>query len=272
MRLPADWQTRMVDMIRGAAPLDGTWFTGGPALSPQAQIAVYREQYRLRLFDAVVIEAPGLAKLLGVAMNGDAPDPAWLSDVDGPGLIHDYIADCPSRSWTLDRVADALADWLRDRGARVELVEMARLDHAVQRGFAAAEGMPLRAEDLSRMPRLALQPHVSLLRNRTNVHRVRSALLSGDAPPDLVPGDFPLVIFRRGVRMRHWEIPLGSWGILCGIQDGLEVGSAIERAFARGWLSMDQLGSELGAWFADFAERNLVQLAGPTFGDVLGAP
>lgn len=244
--LPADWRERMVDMIRGAADLDGAWFTGGPALEPVAQIGVYREQYRLRLYDALVEEVPGLSALL----DDDARE----------RLLRAYLADHPSKSWTLNRVADGLADWLERRGAPVAQVEMARLDRAVQRGFEAAEGRSLRAEDLLSMPRLRLQPHVTVLRTSHNVHRIRSAGLLGQQPPPLARGDFPLVVFRRGIKMRHWEVPLGSWGILAGIADGLDVGAAIERTFERGWLDAEALTANIGPWFREYAERNLVEL------------
>lgn len=237
----------MVEMIRGAAPLDGSWFAGGPVLGPLDQIGVYREQYRLRLGDALLEEVPG-----------------WCAMVEPPErdrVVEAYLAAHPSRTWTLNRVADAFADWLEGAGAPVAQVEMARLDHAVQRGFEAASGRPLRPEDLAEIPPLRLQPHVRLLRFTHDVHRLRAAVLAGETPPELGRGDFPLVIFRRGLRMRHWELPLGAWAVLDGLARGLSVAGAIERALAEGLLAEADLGEPLSTWFHDFVTRELVERA-----------
>lgn len=237
----------MVEMIRGAAPLDGAWFAGGPVLGPTEQIGVYRDQYRMRLGDALLEELPG-----------------WCAMVDEPQrgrVVEAYLAAHPSRTWTLNRVADAFAGWLEGGGAPVAQVEMARLDLAVQRGFEAAAGRPLRPEDLAEVPPLRLQPHARLLRFTHDVHRLRAAALAGEAPPPLTQGDFPLVIFRRGLQMRHWELPLGAWALLDGIARGLAVEAAVERALAEGLLDEGDLGARLSTWFRDFVVRDLVERA-----------
>lgn len=248
-RLPPDWRERMVEMIRGAAPLDGSWFAGGPVLRPADQITVYRDQYRMRLGDAFLEEVPGWCAL--------------VDEQEQERVVAAYLAAHPSRTWTLNRVADAFADWLEQQGAPVVQVEMARLDRAVQRGFEAAEGRPLRPEDLATLPPLRLQPHVSLLRLTRDVHRARSAISSGAALPEISEGDFPLVVFRRGLRMRHWELPLGAWALLDGIARGLPVGAAIERAHAEGLVTDEDLSSRLSTWFSDFVTRDLVERPDP---------
>lgn len=253
-QLPEDWQERMVDMIRGAQPLDPDWFTGGPVCTPLEQIAIYRRQYRLRLYDALLVEVPGLRKMLGETPEAEA-------------LLWRYIEENPSRSFSLNRIADRLADWLtaqRQDGADVpiEVIEMAHLDRAVARGFEAAPGAPLDPSALLTMPPLRLQPHVTLLRLSRNVHELRSALLTDQDRPEIVEGDYPLVVFRRGIAMRHWAVPLGLWGILEGISRGRPVAGAIEEAFARGLVDSETLSREIGGWFRDLAERQLVELSG----------
>jgi hypothetical protein len=242
--LPPDWQERMVEMIRGAASLDDAWFAGGPVCTPLQQIGIYRRQYELRLYDALVEEIPGLAHLLGD---------------QGEDLLRRYLLEEPSRSWTLNRVADALPGWLQRQGVARHLVEMAHLDRAVQKGFEAAPGAPLDPASLITMPALRLQPHVSLLRLTHNVHEIRSAALLDREPPALRAGDYPIVVFRRGIKMRHWVMPLGAWGILDALADGLSVADALERVFTRGLASPEELAAEVGTWFQDFAERDLVE-------------
>lgn len=240
-----DWRNHFVEMVRGARPLDDDWFTGGPALSGMQQISVYKNQYRLRLYDAIAEEVPGLTHMLG-----EGADP----------LLRAYLFDHPSSTWTLNRVAAHLVGWLEERQVAAKFIEMARLDRAVQNGFEAAEGMPIEPAQLLTMPPLRLQPHVTLLRNTTSVHRVRSAVLSDGSTPTLVDGDFPLVVFRRGIKMRHWELSLGAWGVLDGFNQGLGPEAAINRVFEQGWADIQTLSTDVGTWFKDFSERNLVEI------------
>lgn len=245
--LPDDWRERFVEMVRGVRPLEDDWFTGGPALSAMEQIAVYKNQYRLRLYDALVEEVPGLTHLLG---GGAQP------------TLRAYLWDCPSSAWTLNRVADGLADWLQARQNPAHLIEMARLDRAVQAGFEAAAGTPIDPTALAGMPPLRLQPHVTLLDLGHNVHWIRSAVLAGKPVPELETGSFPVVVFRRGIKMRHWQMPRGAFEILRGVEDGLGVDAAIDRAFQAGVLHVETLPADIGTWFKDYAERNLVEVAG----------
>lgn len=245
MSLPADFTARMVEMIRGAAPADDAWFAGGPILSPAEQLEVYREQYRLRMWDALWEEIPGVRHLLGDGLD----DVVW-----------GYLADCPPRTWTLGDIADRLADWLAARGAPEAHVDMARLDRAVMKGFVAADGVTPTAEALATMPPLRLQPHVTLLRLRANVHEVRSAVVSGAPPPALAAGDFPVVIFRRDLRMRHAEVEPGAFAVLEALSGGATVDRAVEAALAVVG-DVPALVAKLPVWFRFFGERGLVELA-----------
>lgn len=248
--LPADWRLQMVEMIRGKEPLRSDWFTGGPKLSPLEQISVYHRQFDLRIYDALSEEIPGLHGFLG----DQAED-----------VLKAYIADCPPSSWTLNRIADGLPDWLEQRGAPRAQIEMAQLDLAIQAGFEAASGRTLSPADLASMPPLQLQPHVRLLRLTHNVHWIRSQSTTSDQePPELTTGDYPVVVFRRHIKMRHWQLSLGAWSILDGIDNGLGVEASIERAFNRGWLDPENLAAHIQTWFADYAERNLLEIAPST--------
>lgn len=247
--LPADWRERFVAMVRGAAPLSGEWFTGGPVCTPIQQAGIYAEQYRLRLYDALLLEIRGLAEL--------ARDDPRLE-----ASLRRYLADHPSRSWTLNRVADPLAPWLaREPHVPPEWVEMAWLDRAVQAGFEAADGPPVTPEQLATMPSLVLQPHVSVLRLRFDVHHFRALALGTGERREVSAGDFPVVVFRRDTVMRHWQVPLGLWGILDAIGRGLPVSAALDEVHRRGLADVPTLAEHVGGWFRDLAERNLVSVA-----------
>ena len=179
-----------------------------------------------------------------------------------PETLRAYLHDHPSTGWTLNRVANHLVAWLEERCNPRQLVEMAMLDRAVQAGFEAGDGTPIDPAALVQMPPLKLQPHVTLLPLNHNVHWIRSAVLAGaESIPDLEEGFYPVVVFRRGIKMRHWQMPRGAFEILRGIDDGLSVEAAIDRAFNEGVLNAETLATDIGTWFKDFAERNLVEIA-----------
>ena len=242
--LPPDWQHRMVGMIRGVESLQGAWFSGNRWLAPDEQIAVYHRQHELRLYEAVASEIPGLSHLLG-----EEAEP----------LLRAYLRDCPSQSWTLNRIADALPGWLRGRDAPKAHVDMAVLDRAVMGGFESGSGRTPRPEELATMPKLALQPHVRAFSVSYDVHVYRSSLMAADVPAPLRQGTWHLVTFRRGLRMRHWVMEPAPWRMLQHIEAGLEVGDALERLVAEG-TPIETLVSGLQGWFQSYTERNLVEI------------
>jgi hypothetical protein len=231
--------------VIGASEPDPSWFNGNEFLSPRAQIQVYRTQYEIRLLEAIEEEVPGY-----VALAGDA----------GPAALRAYLTSTPSRHWTLNRVADAFADWLEQHDAPVAHVEMARLDRIVMAGFEAAWGTPLEAARLQQLPALVLQPHVGLLRATHSVHTYRSEVLADKSPPALEVGDFPVVVYRAHIRMRHLVIPAGAFTVLATLRDGGTVLEALERLVAEG-MDPGSIGPVIQQWFAMFAEHQLVQVA-----------
>lgn len=242
-----DWQAQMVAMIRGAAPLSGDLYAGSSTLTGEEQIAIYAEQYRMRLWDAFADEVPGY-----LALAGDA----------GEDVVWAFLGEHPPDHWSLGRVAEGFADWLASRGAPVEHVEMARLDHAVMRGFLAADGHTPRPEQLAQALtgalRLTLQPHVRLLAVTTSVQRTRSVWSEGGAQPPVVPGAFGLAVYRVDRAMRHVELEPGAFAALSALAAGCTLEDAVAAAVAA---EPDRAPARLSAWFASFVERGLVQVA-----------
>lgn len=235
--LPPDWRARMTEVVRGAVEPDASWFGGGPILTPRQQVEVYREQFRLRLVDALTEDLPGFVHLAGDRAEG---------------ILWDYLRDCPPDSWTLNRAADRFADWLT--GVPEAWVEMARLDLAITQGFEAADGTAIGLGDLSPGARFRLRPPVRLLRPRHAVHRLRSAVVNDRPPPALDEGDFPLVLFRKGLRMRHVELDDGAWRLLAALGSGATLEEAVEAV-----ADVPDLALHLGPWCRRIAELPLLQ-------------
>lgn len=244
--LPSDWRRQMAEVVRGAEDPDPDWFAGGVVLSPSEQIEVYRGQYRLRLVGALRTEVPGLAAVLG-----DRTDDLLLA----------YLAEHPSQSYTLNRIADRLVDWLRAQKASQLAIDMAMLDRAVMEGFEAAAGQSLQPEQLTTTPRLQLQPHVRLIAVSHEVHLLRSAVIQDkDALPEAEAREVQLVVFRRNLKMRHLEVVPSCWLVLKAFEDGAGLGEALEEAVAAG-ADPEVLEARLLDWFKLFAERDLLQAA-----------
>ncbi len=220
--LPAAWQTTMIGWIQGASEPDPTWFAGGPGLGPADQIAVYQDQFRLRMASAMAENLPGLSVLLGA---GAAE--VW----------RDYLRDHPPTGWTLDRVADTVPGWLAARGAPAAHVELAQVDLAVNHGFVAAQ-LPLpSARHLNEDVLLTLQPHVRVIRLTTDVHAWRSVALGyedSDLPPISARASV-IVVYRSAARtMRHLEIDEVWATLLESFGQTARIADALERAVAAG--------------------------------------
>ncbi|MFT5584829.1 MAG: hypothetical protein ACI9VR_002416 [Cognaticolwellia sp.] len=241
--LPPDWQSTLLEMIRGAAPLDGALFAGSESLSGDAQLGVYARQFRLRIQPALNQDAPGLAALVGPEI---AP------------LFTRYLMECPPRSWSLDHLADRLENWLARQGAPLAQQEMARLDHAVQEIFFAAEPVPLDPAALGGMPDLVTSPAVRLMTLQHSVHHFRAQALSGQSADPLVQGPFHVIVYRKARRVRHLEVAPACLALLEHIELGLE--QAVGAVLQAGLCTEAELGEQIAFWFQLFAERGLVQL------------
>ncbi len=246
MQLPDDWRDQIVAVLHGERDPDPAYFAGGPWHDPLGQIGVYQRQVWLRLIDAVREEVPGWRHL-----HGEGAD----------AVIEAYLEQCPSQSWTLTHICDRFWGWLQSSGHPAAEVEMARLDWAVNAGFIAGNPVPITPAELAAMPPLQLTPPTRLLRNAFNVHLVRSAVMTGAAAPDLVESPTTLVVFRRGLKMRHYALDPLAFRLLECIRDGQDVPAAIETVFSEG-ASEEALAAGLGGWFQLFAQKAWVQVRG----------
>ena len=234
-----DWREHVAKMILGQEPLEGDLLQGSDRLTPLQQLEIYRDQYLLRVPGALAEDRPGLRQLLGE---------------DWEELARSYLRDCPPKSWSLEHLAWGLEDWLVQRGAPTQQLEMCRLDEAVQQSFFAASGRTPRPQELQSLPALKLQPHVRLLRLCWSVSAVRSA---GEGEPRA--GDFRVLVFRPQRQVRTAVLEPACWNILKGLEQGLELDQALASALAEE--PPEGLAERVQDWFRFFVERSLVELA-----------
>jgi len=241
-RLPVDWRARLARVIAGIEEPDPSWFTGSETLTAGEQIDIYREQYELRLVEALSEQMSGTAALLG-----DEAEALFLA----------FLRARPSTSWTLNQVGHLLPDWLAERRGSSPLTDMARLDRAVSEVFSASEAQVPSPEGLSLETVLRLQPHVRLLRLDHDVHRVRAGLLDGPPPEPAARIPVHLVVYRAGVEVRHLVVHPVAWELLHVLEGGATLAGAVDAVLDQG-ADPQLLTADLGPWFQLFASRGLL--------------
>jgi hypothetical protein len=126
-------------------------------LASVERLEIYSRSYWFRVLDSLYDDFPGLRAVLG--------EKAFHS------LSRAYLADCPSRSFTLRNLGSRLTDWLQRNpdfaGDRLTLaLDMARLEWAHIEAFDGTAEKTLGLEDLQQIDatfRAALQPYIRIL-------------------------------------------------------------------------------------------------------------
>jgi hypothetical protein len=136
-------------------------------LTSTERLDIYHRQYWYRILDSFSEDFPGLSAVLGTRAFEQ--------------LSHAYLADCPSRSFTLRNLGSQLEGWLVSHpefaGKNLALaLDMIRLEWAHIEAFDNAGRKALGPEDLLELgPELviSLQPHIGLLALQYPVDELR---------------------------------------------------------------------------------------------------
>lgn len=129
-------------------------------LSSFERLEIYNRQYWFRLYASFEEDFPGLQVIVGRGKF--------------KGLMRQYIAECPSTSFTLRDLGAKLCDWLREHPAwttpRTALaLDMVRLEWAHIEAFDELQDTVPSSEDMASVQaesRFGLQPYLKLLRLR----------------------------------------------------------------------------------------------------------
>ena len=237
-------------------------------LSPRERLEIYSRSYWFRVLDSLYDDFPGLRAVLGQRTFHQ--------------LSRAYLADCPSRSFTLRNLGSRLADWLelhpKYAGKRHAVaIEMVRLEWAHIEAFDNAADKVLGPEDLLELGanfRAGLQPHVRLLElqhpvddlriqvNRASDERgaVSNAALKQKHRAvtgrvrQLKPRQIFLAVHRRNDMVYYRRIEADEYRLLGALRDGRPIGGAIRYAFENSPASTNEQRSKLETWFAAWAE------------------
>ncbi|MGK2913509.1 MAG: HvfC/BufC N-terminal domain-containing protein [Porticoccaceae bacterium] len=156
-------------------------------MPPATQVGVYAEAYRARLAEALDADFAGLH--------------AYLGDDEFERLVHAYLADHPSRHFSLRWFGLYLADFLAANlpySEHPDISEMARFEWAQCDAFDAPDTAVIGMAEFAAIaalqwPELRLGFHPSLVRLdlHANVPALWLALNAGESPPALERLDQP---------------------------------------------------------------------------------
>jgi hypothetical protein len=242
-------------------------------LTSVERLEIYSRSYWFRLLDAFADDFPGLRAVVGqVAFNR---------------LSRAYLADCPSRSFTLRNLGARLEEWLRTNqryGGRAPglALDMARLEWAHIEAFDGAAERAVGPEDLVHLNsgfRARLQPYITLLDvdhpvdeiriqvNREIEERENTAMVCASQDGRVrvrrvstlrlrpaFPSRIFLAVHRLNDTVYYRRLSPEEYLVLNAIRSGRRLGGAIEEGFRQSCAALDDRPAMVGSWFAAWAE------------------
>jgi len=197
-------------------------------------------------------------------------------------LSRAYLADCPSRSFTLRNLGSRLEDWLRrnpqQAGSNYALaVDMVKLEWAHIEAFDNAAEKALGPEDLLEPGssfRLGLQPYIRLLALQHPVDDLRIQVNRASDERGAASNAalkqkhrnmtrrvsrlklerIFLAVHRLNYSVYYRRIGVEEYRLLSALREGRVVGQAIRDAFENSSASADEQRSMIETWFAAWAE------------------
>jgi hypothetical protein len=237
-------------------------------LTSVERLEIYSRSYWFRVLDSLYDDFPGLRAVLG--------EKAFHR------LSRAYLADCPSRSFTLRNLGSRLTDWLQRNpdfaGDRLTLaVDMARLEWAHIEAFDGTAEKALGLEDLQQIDaafRAALQPYIRILdlqypvdnlriqvnresdeheaaSNTALRRRSRTAIRHASR---LNPTRIFLAVHRRNDAVYYRRIGREEYHLLGAIGRGEPIGKAIQDTFGNSLANVEERESMLETCCAVWAE------------------
>lgn len=249
---------RASELIPGAGADLGRVIADTGGLAPEQRLELYRRGYHLRLLSCMREVFPALRHALGPDLFDD--------------LALGYLAQCPSRSFTLARLGAGFSGWLEetrpDRHGEREwwpdfLVDLAALEQAFLEvydgpGLEGEGAMPSGSFPLpERVPpwgarAMALpSPALRLVTSRFPVDRYLREARSGLNPPLPLPEATTVAMCRRDYKVVLTPLDRREWSALRRLVGGEElavVANASGADLHQAW-----------AWLRSWAELGLVR-------------
>lgn len=224
-------------------------------LSPTERVAIYQRSIYSRFVECLAADFSCVHALLGA-------DEFYK-------FAQAYLADYPSRSYTLDRLGQHVPRFLRRPDLRVPnrplLLDLARLEWALLRVFHGPRVNPMQPDDFSAIPAEELEstafvmaPTMRVLAFDHAAEGILTALRRGDMPlPDFSPRQTFTLIYRKEFQV--WRAPISQpqFAMLRALALGRSVGSAIAAAIKHWEQPFDKLESAVFRWFGEWVQCGL---------------
>jgi hypothetical protein len=268
-------QTRMARAI--FAPLTGSdridpgadaaYIKPNRRMSSAQRLEIYSRSYWFRILDSLHADFPGLRAVIG--------ERAFHN------LSRAYLAECPSRSFTLRDLGSRLVEWL-ERNPRYGgschalAIDMARLEWAHIEAFDNAAEKALGPGDLLELGpdfRVRLQSHIRLLGLKYPVDDLRIQVNSADEERGaasnaalkqkhdktirraihLTPDRIFVAVHRLDETVYYRRLAHEEYLVLEAISRQISIREAIEGAFEASSASVEEQQAMLEEWFANWA-------------------
>jgi uncharacterized protein (UPF0276 family) len=236
-----------------------SWVRPKKDFPEEAQLSVYVDGYRFRLFDIVDEDYPALRVYLGTkCMNA---------------LVDEYIEATPSQTYNIARYADGLQEFILKakalRGKKVSRMaarEIAMLEHGLVEVVDLKETEafdPASIADLGpeAFLKLKLSPRAALMlfAFTHDVHAFVSHALRGGKKKNLVKKNSYVAVFRDDDEV--WRLPLEEeeYHLLSLLKTGKSLGSAIQAIARKSRMDEETLASKFQEWFGRWTAHHLLQ-------------
>jgi hypothetical protein len=232
------------------------------------RLEIYNRQYWFRILDSLTEDFPGLRAVIGQKQFDR--------------LARKYLTDCPSQSFTLRNLGSRLLPWLEAHAEFTEphgdlALDMVRLEWAHIEAFDAAERQPLTPSQIAGLngdAKLSLQPYIRLLQPHYAVDDILLALKGSSRDVATLnsrvranwlmrfggPEEIFLAVHRAEFSVHYRRLEPGEFAVLTGLQRGLPLGEAIERALADRSGEGGDCAAKVQEWFGIWSKLGWLSL------------
>jgi hypothetical protein len=236
-------------------------------LSSFDRLEIYNRQYWLRVLSIIAEDFPGLEALVGKRQF--------------ERLSRAYLAENPSRSFTLRNLGSNLESWLRANPTwagthHAVAIDVVRLEWAYVEAFDGGEEPALTLAGLTGLDAdssLSLQPHIRLLELDFAVDNFIIAVHRRQVSSGVASNAMTRVAGRRQKRLQYFSpaktllavhrfdhsvyykrLEPEAFRLLQSLQKNLPLGDALEDAFENSEISPRDQAERIQQWFSTWSE------------------
>lgn len=222
-------------------------------LTSVERVGVYQGMYLLRMVEALENDYPALAHFLGQDAFAD--------------LVTRYVAAHPSRSYTLNRLGEALPEFIRTtRGVKKKAfaADLARLERAVTEVFDAERSPEWPAGEIEKLPQGAWPGAVfvpiAAFRVLAFSYPVNAYFQSvkdeNHDHPDIGRKPTWVAVWRKNYEVWRLNLNKDGYEFLHALAGGRPFGKAVEAATRR---LQGNAGDQLFRWLRDWVAEGMFQ-------------